>query len=264
MEGKNTPRVGEIVIANISKIMPFGAYCRLPEYNNLEVFLPIKEVSSGWIKNIHEFIHEGQKIVCKVVFFDKERQTMDVSIKKVTPQDSKQKINEFNLERRLTGLFLQAVRQAAMDQKKAELQSIATTEFGTYTNLMRNATDSTKEFAGSKLPKKVKDNMLVLIESSKKKKRYVVSYIMRLSTFNTINGATELRGIISAIKHTGVEVSYVSAPKYHLMAEGEDYADAEAKIKRAAEAVKGKLKKGNFELEKEKLKKDKEDIMATL
>ncbi|MGH2510319.1 MAG: S1 RNA-binding domain-containing protein, partial [Ktedonobacteraceae bacterium] len=61
---RQTPRVGSLVIANVSKITKFGAYCKLPEYNDLEVFLPLREISSGWIKNIREFIHEGQKLVC--------------------------------------------------------------------------------------------------------------------------------------------------------------------------------------------------------
>ncbi len=261
---QTTPLVGELVIANISKIMPFGAYCKLPEYNNLEVFLPIKEVSSGWIKNIHEYIHEGQKVVCKVVYFDKERQTLDVSIKKVTPQDSKNKINIYNLEKRLSGMFMQGVKQAGLDAQKDDLSLAVIAEFRTYTELMRNATDDTPAFVSSKLPKKLKDTLMKLLETSKKKKRYIVSYIMKLSTFNTKSGATELREILTTIKGKGVEVLYIGAPRYRLSAEGKDYNDAEGKIKAAQEVVTAKLKKGVFEIEKEKLKKDKEDIMATL
>ena len=37
---KKHTKVGEFVIASVSKISKFGAYCRLPEYNDLEVFLP--------------------------------------------------------------------------------------------------------------------------------------------------------------------------------------------------------------------------------
>ncbi|MCW6159972.1 MAG: S1 RNA-binding domain-containing protein [Candidatus Micrarchaeales archaeon] len=263
-EEKKVPLVGELVIAQISKIMPFGAYCRLPEYSNLEVFLPIKEVSSGWIKNIHEFIHEGQNVVCKVVFYDRERQTIDVSIKKVTPQDAKQKINTFNLEKRLDALFAQAVKASGLGQQKAELANAALVEFNTYTNLMRNAAEQTKEFDASKLPKKLKDALQKLIETSKKKKKYEVSYIMKISTFNTKSGATELRGIFSAMADKGVRVNYVSAPKYHLEAEGTDYADAEAKIQAAVDAAQAKLKKGTIEVAKEKLKKEREGIMSTL
>ena len=56
MDPSGIPRVGELVIASVSKISKFGAYCRLIEYNDLEVFLPIREVSSGWIKNIREHL----------------------------------------------------------------------------------------------------------------------------------------------------------------------------------------------------------------
>jgi translation initiation factor 2 subunit 1 len=258
------PRVGELVIAQISKIMPFGAYCKLLEYDNLDVFLPIKEISSGWIKNIHEFIHEGQKVVCKVIYFDQNRQSIDVSLKKVTPQDSKQKINIYNLEKRLGALFLQAIRSSGLEQHKNEIVSQAASEFGSYTNLVRSAAGSTKEFESSKLPKKLKETMEKLIETSRKKKKYDVSYLMKLTTFNTKSGATELREILSGIRGKGVTVQYISAPKYHLLAEGSDYADAEGKIKSASDFVTAKLKKGEFEIEKEKRKKEKEDIMSSL
>lgn len=263
-EERKIPLVGELVIAQISKIMPFGAYCRLPEYGNTEVFLPIKEVSSGWIKNIHEFIHEGQTVVCKIIFYDREKQTIDVSIKKVTPQDSKQKINTFNLEKRLDALFSQAVKTAGLEQQRSEITKAALSEFGTYTNLTRNAAGETKEFEASKIPKKIKDTLLKLVEASKKKRKYEVSYIMNLTTFNTKSGATELRGIFLAMKEKGVNVSYVGAPKYHLTAEGKDYADAESKIQAAVAAAQSKLKKGNLEVAKEKLKKEREGILSTL
>lgn len=261
---QNVPNVGELVMAQISKVMPFGAYVKMLEYDGVEAYLPIKEVSSGWIKNIHEFIHEGQKVVCKVVFYDKEKQTLDVSLKKVTPAENKQKVSAFNLEKRLNALFLQSIRFAGLDQQKVEITQTAIGEFHTFTNLMRNATDKTKEFEGSKLPKKLKDEILKRLETSRKKKRYIVAYIMKLTTYNTKNGATELRDILSQVRDKGIEVSYISAPKYHLTAEGKDYSDAENKIKAATELVQAKLKKGDFSIEKEKLKKEKEDIMSAL
>ena len=244
--------------------MPYGAYCKLLEYDNIEVFLPIKEVSSGWIKNIREFIHEGQKVVVKIIFFDKERQTLDVSMKKVTPADSKAKINVYNLEKRLNALFLRSVHQAGLDSQKTELLKLVPAEFPTFTELFRNAEDNSKEFENSALPKKLRDTILSLLETSRKKKKYVVSYVMKLTSYDPKSGATEVRGILTAVKGKGIDVRYISAPKYHLTAEGKDYVDAEAKIKSAVEIVTTKLKKGLFEIEKEKLKKDKEDIMSKL
>jgi translation initiation factor 2 subunit 1 len=264
MESQNIPKVGELVIATVAKISKFGAYCKLPEYNDLEVFLPIREVSSGWIKNIREHIHEGQKLVCSVTFYDRDKGTIDISLKRVSPGNSKEKIRSYNLEKRLSALFIQAVKMAKEQPNKETLISTGLAEFGTYTNLVQNATDNTKEFAQSKLPKKLKESILKVLESNKKQKRYLVAYTATMYTYNTLSGATELRGIMNSIKELGVDVKYVGAPKYRLLAEGEDYAMAEEKIKKVEELVKEKLKKGVFEMEKEKLRKEKEDIISTM
>ena len=65
-------------------------------------------------------------------------------------------------------------------------------------------------------------------------------------------------------KAAGVDVSYISAPKYRFVSDGKDYVEAESKIKKAEISISSKLKKGVFKLEKEKLKKEKEDILAQI
>jgi translation initiation factor 2 subunit 1 len=264
MEGNTLPRHGELVIAVVSKITNFGAYCKLIEYEDVEAFLPIREVSSGWIKNIREYIHDGQKLVCFVHGVDKEKGTIDISLKRVSTKDSKDKIRSYNLEKRLNALFSQTIKKEKETKTKEELEGIITQEFGTYTKMMENAVANTPEFVQSKLPKKVKDAFVKVLELSKKQKRYFVSYVATITTYNTESGATELRDLMKAIKETGTDLGYIGAPKYRLFAEGTDYVDAEAKIDKVREIISTKLKKGIFEIEKEKLKKEKEDIMATI
>lgn len=264
MEEQKIPLKGESVIAVVSKIMKFGAYCRLPEYGDREVFLPIREVSSGWIKNIREFIHEGQKLVCSVIFYDKEKNTIDVSLKRVTPNKAKLKIREYNLEKRLTALFIQAVKASKEAQNKEALMHAAISEFKTYTNLVYNATSDTPEFEKSALPKKLKEALLEILAANKKQKKYVVSYIATIMTYNTTSGATELQKLMEEIKSHDVEIHYMGAPKYQLVATGDDYASAEAKINKVESIISSKLKKGVFSMEKEKLKKEREDIMSEI
>ncbi|MGC8649239.1 MAG: S1 RNA-binding domain-containing protein [Candidatus Micrarchaeia archaeon] len=258
------PKLGSLVIATISKVMPFGAYCRLPEYNNLEVYLPIKEVSSGWIKNIHEFIHEGQTLVCKVVFFDENRQTIDISIKKVTPTEAKQKMNEYNLEKRLVGLFQRALKVSKLSDKKESIEASVIKEFGSYTNFIREASSNSEYFNSFKLPKKLKTELLKLLEVSHKEKTYKVLYLMTISSHDTSKGVEELKNIFRGIEEQGVSIKYISAPKYSVIATGRSYLEAEKKIHNAIEFVKKQNFNGVFELEKEKLKKEKIDILNTL
>ncbi len=264
MEESILPRHGSLVIAVVSKITNFGAYCKLIEYGDTEAFLPIREVSSGWIKNIREYIHDGQKLVCYVHGLDKEKGTIDISLKRVSTKDSKDKIRSYNLEKRLSALLSQIVKKEKDAKLKEELPTIVTREFGTYTNFMEAALGNSPEFGKSNIPKKIRDTFIKTLEQSRKQKRYFVSYIATITTYNTESGATELRSLMKDIKDTGVELGYLGAPKYRLFAEGTDYTDAEAKISKVRELVEAKLKKGVFEIEKEKLKKEKEGIMETI
>lgn len=52
------PREGSLAIAVVKKIMPYGAFCTLTEYGDIEAFMHISEVAPRWIKNIHEFLSE--------------------------------------------------------------------------------------------------------------------------------------------------------------------------------------------------------------
>ena len=262
METRNLPKINSLAIAEVSKITRFGAYCKLPEYGGLEVFLPLREISSGWIKNIHEFLHQNQRIVCKIIYIDNEKKTIDVSLKKVTPKDSKEKINTYNLERRLTNLFNQIVKRSKLESSLPKLTEYVANEFGSYTNLFYGATNNTNQFKNSSLPESVKNELKTTIEANRKKKRYPVSYILSISTENFTSGITELNKALSeAQAKKGVAITYISAPKYRMTAEGTDYADAEKKISETIKLLQSKLKDSTVEAEKEKLKKEKEDIM---
>ncbi len=261
---KKIPNLKDLVIAEVVKITNFGAYCKLIEYNNIDAFLPIKEVSSGWIKNIHIFIHNNQKLVCRVIYFDKQKNTIDISLKKVTPKESKEKIKEYNLERRSENLFIQAINKSKNQSHKEELILNALSEFKTFTNFIYHANNSTTEYSSSTLSKKFKDTIIKLLKANKKERKYPVSYILTLLTYNTVSGISELNSILIYLQSQDIKVSYISAPKYRLIAYGNNYLEAEEKIKIATDAAKQKLKNGIFEIEKEKLKKQKENIIDEL
>jgi len=80
--------------------MPYGAFCSLAEYPDLEGFLHISEVAPRWIKNIHEFISEGQRHVVKVHHVDRAKNQVDVSIKRVNEEEKKRKLEGVQNEKR--------------------------------------------------------------------------------------------------------------------------------------------------------------------
>ncbi|MCL4403229.1 MAG: S1 RNA-binding domain-containing protein [Candidatus Marsarchaeota archaeon] len=259
-----TPKVGELLIAEIAKITKFGAYCHLLEYNNAEAFMPIKEVSSGWIKNIHEFIHQGQKVVCKVIFIDKYKNTIDISLKKVTPKESKERIGKYNLENRLHGLILQSIKMAGLQSEKDSIFAKIDSAFPSYTEFVISASEDAPAYESLNIPKKFKEALIETIKANMKEKKHEVSYIATVYTQNTMVGIDELRAVFSKMIANGVKVGYISAPKYRIQSEGASYAEAEAKVKKAMDAIKSFSKDITYYTEKEKIKKEKQDTLYNM
>ena len=57
------PEPRELIIATVKKVVPYGAFCSLDEYNDIEAFIHVSEIAPRWIKNVHEHVKEGQN--CK-------------------------------------------------------------------------------------------------------------------------------------------------------------------------------------------------------
>ncbi len=226
--------MGEIILVNVTKIMPHGAYCELVEYK-ADAYLPISEVASGWIKNIHEFIKEGQRDVAKVVFVDPNRKALDVSLKKVTSKEKKDKINDYNLEKRAEKFFTQAVQAAHKESKIEEIKSKAAQTAPTYSELL----DLTAE---GKLPEKALDADVLkafeeIVAKNVKPKEYEVGYSLELRAVNKKGSISTIKKAFSEIEALGVDVLYEGAPHYKLSAKGPSYPAVEGQIKKAEETL---------------------------
>lgn len=250
---KPMPEVGELVLIRVKKVMPFGAYCELTEFNNHDAYLPIKEVASGWIKNIHEFLKEGQKGVAKVVFIDKEKNSIDVSKKKVTKKEEKDKVNDFQLEKRSENLFTQALTDAQLADKQQEISQELSKKYTTYNDIINLLAEGKDAFAGMKLNAKFVTAMKEIVAKNIKPKVYKVSYIAKVSVYDTKKGIELIKKAFTEIEGLGVTVLYLGAPRYRMVSEDMSYPKAEDRIKHANMILEKELKNGSIELIKEKV-----------
>ena len=228
---KDLPAVGDFVIIKITKIMPHGAYCRLTEYN-MDSYLPISEVSSGWIKNIHEFIREGQQDVAKVISVDPEKRSVDISLKKATGKDKKDKVNDYSLEKRAEGMVNKAIISSKQETNKEALTLELSKYAKTYNELVNNIFEGKDPLASIK-EKEFKQALYDLVAKTIKPKTYTVAYSVDLSTSNTKSGLNSIKDALTEIEKKGVAVLYMGAPKYRLLSTADSYLKAEDKIKDA-------------------------------
>jgi len=86
---RKVPDTDELVMVRVNSIDDVGVSCHLLEYNNLEGFLPLSEISRKRMRSVLRHVRTGQKQVLQVLRVDPERGFVDLSKKYITDVERK-------------------------------------------------------------------------------------------------------------------------------------------------------------------------------
>lgn len=81
------PEIDDIVMVQVRSIAEMGAYVSLLEYNNIEGMILLSELSRRRIRSVNKLIRVGKQEVCMVLRVDKEKGYIDLSKRRVSPED---------------------------------------------------------------------------------------------------------------------------------------------------------------------------------
>ncbi|CAD6884281.1 unnamed protein product, partial [Tilletia controversa] len=84
---KTLPDAEEIVMCQVLQIAEMGAYVKLLEYDGAEGMILLSELSRRRIRSIQKLIRVGRNEVVVVLRVDKEKGYIDLSKRRVTPED---------------------------------------------------------------------------------------------------------------------------------------------------------------------------------
>lgn len=232
--------------------MPYGAFCILTEYENLEGFLHISEVAPRWIKNIHEFISEGQRYVVKVHHVDRQKNQVDISIKRVSEEEKKRKLELVQNEKRGSKM-LELVLESAKATKDAaairkEIESHFEDVYSCFKEASLKGDEALKKLA---IPKEVKDAIVELAKKSIKKPVVEVDTVVSLVCYNS-NGLEDIKRALKV--EEGVSVHYMGAPRYKISLTAPDYKRAEKRLDAVLEQIKGYAQKNNCDFKSDREK----------
>ena len=99
------PDEGELVIVTVHSVKQNGADVTLDEYEGVAGFIFIGEIASGWIKNIRRFVREGQRLVCKVMPSRRDGSSLKLSLKSVSEERRRDRLQQWKNEQRALQLF---------------------------------------------------------------------------------------------------------------------------------------------------------------
>ncbi len=249
------PSKGEIVIGTITRVLNFGAFVSLDEYENKEGMVHISEVASGWIKDIRDHVKKGQKVVCKVLDVNKKRGHIDLSIKDVNERQRREKLQHWKSEMRAFKWL--EIAGESLGIGKDELISIGKKLIKKFDSVYSAFEEAAYEgyevlipITGEELARKIGE----IARENIKPPRVKVRGYFELKSFARDGVDRIKRALIEAYKAGGngieVKVEYIGAPKYRIVVESEDYKTAEKALKKAVDNVLKKMKKlggqGNF------------------
>ena len=246
---KKIPKKWELVVCRIKKINPHSALAYLVEYERMGL-IHVSEVASRWVRDIREFVKENQYVVCRVMEADSDH--ISLSLKRVYKEDMTKKLNEFKRERRSEKLIEMCGRilKKSPEEIKKEMIPVLIEEFGSLTKTFEMALRNPDLLRRKKIPPKWTEAIMDIAKKNYADKTFYVKGNLKLITSRP-DGIEVIKKALLKAKSQGLEVQYVSAPKYVLIGKGKNYKETESKVRTVGEGIAKEFEgEASFELEK--------------
>jgi translation initiation factor 2 subunit 1 len=250
---KGLPEWGELIVCMVKRITPYAAWCDLEEYPEIEGMIHVSEVSGKWVHDIREFVKVNKQYVAKVVKIDYQKNFVNLSLKRVSKQDEKEKMNVLRREQRAEKMLEQIAKEFGknLDQAYEEVGFLLQEKFGELFVAFEEARKGSEHLIKQDVPEKWAVAISKVAESSFQEKKVLIKADVELKSFAP-DGIEKIKEILSELQKNGITVKYISAPKYRVEISGKDPKATEKKLVESLEAatkqVKGFDGEGNYKL----------------
>jgi translation initiation factor 2 subunit 1 len=237
------PERDEIVIVTVTKVLDYGVFVELLEYNQAKGFVHISNVSRTWVKNIRNFVKLGQIRAAKVLNIDMQKSQVDLSFGAVSAQREKQKINDYRQFKRSEKLIEALAKQnnKKFDDVWEAVAEPLIEEFGTLH-------DGFKKIAlGSEIDKIIASEWIKplkeLVEKNISISEKILRGVAKVSSFSS-TGLEDVKEIVKEMeKVKGCEIIYNGAGSYSVSCTALTFKSAEKILNSVVEGAEKIAKK---------------------
>ncbi len=254
------PEVGDLVIATIESVTTYGAYAKLDEYDK-QGLLHVSEISSSWIRNIRDFVREGQKAVLKVIRVDSEKGHIDLSLRRVTKRARIEKIRQWKQDRKADALLRGVAEKVGLSPEEVYEKAGALLEdqYGLYEGFEKVAKEGAEVLTALSVPENLAKAFAEVAEERIRVKMVKVKGTLEIRCM-TPNGVKVIQDSFlkakKAEKPKDADVRFyvIAAPKYSVEVSAENYKRAEEILQKVSQGVVSNIVKaggqGSFRREK--------------
>jgi len=253
------PEAGDLVIATIETVTDYGAYAKLDEYDKRGL-LHVSEISSSWIRNIRDFVREGQKMALKVLRVDLEKGHIDLSLRRVTKRERIEKVLSWKKERKAEALLREVAEKVGLtnDEIYEKAGAIIEEKFGLYEGVEKAVIEGPEELVKIGIPENLAKAFAEVAKERIHVKMVEVKGVLEIRCMkpNGVKIIKEafLKAKSEKTKDADIKFYVIAAPKYSIEALAENYKRAEDVLQKTAQSVVSNITKaggqGTFRREK--------------
>jgi len=245
MKRKGLPEWGELVLCTVERITPFAAWCNLDEYEG-EGMIHVSEVSGKWVHDIREFVKPKKQYVAKVVQVDYQKNVVNLSLKRVSLNDEKLKLNSYRRSQRAEKMLELAAKELGknLEQAYEEVGYLLQEKFGELYVAFEEAKENKENLIKKGVSKQWADAIFDIVEKNLQEREIVIKAELELKSYEP-DGIKKIKEILDGIKQkTGATVKYISAPNYRIEVVGKDPKVMEKKLVQELEKIVKSVKDG--------------------
>jgi translation initiation factor 2 subunit 1 len=229
------PEVGDLVVVTVRRVVGHGAYVSLDEHNEKEALLHISEISSRWVRNIRNHVRERQKAVLQVQRVDPSKGQIDLSLRRVTQDDKRRKLEEWKKHRKAETLITAAAvkLKVEVDALYAKTGTKIVEHYGSLYDGLEAAAKSGAEALHEAGVTKKASKVLAAISKDKIVVKGVTIQGELEITSMAPRGVEEIKNALNEAKKIAAEheaeanLYSLGSPKYRIEVTAEDYRKAE-------------------------------------
>ena len=243
------PEVGDLVVASVTRVVDYGAYVKLDEYDGVEGLIHISEIASTYVKNIRVHVREGQKLVLKVLRVSTQRAQVDLSLRRVTGREKSEKMLEWKKVKKADSIIKGAAEKLKVGEEDvSKVKAIVYEKFDNPFDAFEEATDEGEEiFTKLGISEDWAKALTEVARSKIRLEKAKVTGTVELTCAKT-EGVEAIRHALHGAKKvkksrgTTIKIYTIGSPRYRLEVRSKEITDAQATLNLAIEEALSAIK----------------------
>jgi translation initiation factor 2 subunit 1 len=243
------PEVGDLVVASVTRVVDYGAYVKLDEYDGVEGLIHISEIASTYVKNIRVHVREGQKLVLKVLRVSPQRAQVDLSLRRVTGREKSEKMLEWKKVKKADSIIKGAAERLQVGEEDvSKVKLIIFEKFDNPFDAFEEATDEGEEiFSKLGISEDWAKALTEVARSKIRLEKAKVTGTVELTCTKT-EGVEAIRQALRGAKKvkksrgTTIKIYTVGSPRYRLEVRSKEIMDAQATLNLAIDEALNAIK----------------------